>query len=97
MGVIMNPKLNLSKALSLLLIFFSLLFIGFSGEKEKIMKSTLNHTDAYYLKLGRFELPFSNNGILANVKVGSYTSEAKFDGHPVIFAGGFFFGWSRLF
>jgi hypothetical protein len=52
MGVIMNPKLNLSKALSLLLIFSSFLFIGFSGEKDKMLKTNFNQTDAYYLKAG---------------------------------------------
>jgi hypothetical protein len=89
MGVIMNPKLNLSKALSLLLIFSSLLFIGFSGEKDKMLKTNFNQTDAYYLKLDRFELPFANNGVLAGVQVGQNTSTAKFDGQTVIFSGGF--------
>jgi len=85
----MNPKLNLSKALSSLLIFSSLLFIGFSGEKDKMLKTNFNQTDAYYLKLDRFELPFANNGVLADVRVGQNTSAAKFDGQTVIFSGGF--------
>ena len=88
----MNPKLNLSKALSSLLIFSSFLFIGFSGEKDKMLKTNFNQTDAYYLKLDRFELPFTNNGVLADVQVGQNTPTAKFDGQTVIFSGGFLLG-----
>ena len=89
----MDTKSNLNKALFLLLIIFSsYLFIGFIGGKEKMMKSTLNQTDAYYLKLKRFELPFANNGVLADVIVSPNTSDAKFDGTTIIFSGGFFLG-----
>lgn len=88
----MTHKVILKKIVPSFLIFSSLLFIGFIGEKEKIKKTTFNHTDAYYLKLDRFELPFGNNGSLADVTVNPNLSTAKFDGKTVIFSGGFFLG-----
>lgn len=92
----MTTKKFLIKMLPFISIFISLIFIGFSGNKDKLQKLNIEHTDAYYLKLNRFELPFSNNGVLADVKVGSNTLEAKFDGLPVLYSGGIYLG-GRLY
>ncbi len=88
----MFSKRILKKFLLLFPIFLSMLFIGFTGEKEKAMKTKIYQTDAYYLKLDRFELPFTNNGILADVQISPNEAQAKFDGKPIIFSGGFLLG-----
>ncbi|MGB9663426.1 MAG: hypothetical protein ACPL25_00705 [Ignavibacteria bacterium] len=85
-------KNKLKKFFSSLFILSTLLFIGFTGEKEKVLKTNYYQTDAYHLKLDRFELPFTNNGILADVRIPPYSYSAKFDTLTVIFSGGFFLG-----
>lgn len=93
-------SLILPSKITLLSILSLFIFFGFVDKKNSNEKIDKIYQATYVLKFNRIEFPFNNLGVLADVAVPPYTSEAKFDGKGVIFSGGFLLGgkiWSGTY
>lgn len=92
-SLLKNSLFSLRKSISILILIISYLILSaFLLQDKKLNKVNLYETDTYILKGNRFQLPFSNNGKLADINVGNSPAYALFDGKSVLFSGGFLLG-----
>jgi hypothetical protein len=88
-------KFNLGEGDNLVYYFSSINNLNmYSRTKGREISINLNGAKYYLFDINKIIMPFSNNGVLANVAIGN-VDNATYDGIPIIFSGGFFLGGKK--